>query len=706
MESSEAFETLRKISEFTRSHSQGHEGRERLIRFLDSFSRDPVEELQPIVDSLCARFGLYPYMSQSVSNLGSWEAFAKELHSPPGLGKPITSFHSEQQRVYEKLKDGKSIILSAPTSFGKSAVIDALIASRKWDNIVLVVPTIALIDETRRRLAHFCDSYRIITTPNEVLCGKNIIVMTQERFMEMEVLPKIDFFMIDEFYKLGSGQKSDSRRTLLNLTWDRLYRTGAQYYLTGPNIDCLSSRLPSGIRASFMRSKFRPVAIDLIDRSDVLEDSQLEDLTQMVNCELDGSTLVFTQSPKSALTVSKHLASERAEWKRGFGPLVADWISSNYDSKWDMVRCIRFGVGMHTGPLPRSIQRIMTRLFNEEGLPILVCTSTLIEGVNTSAKNVVIYGKKIDGQPLDYFTFSNVKGRAGRMFRHYVGRVVTYIRPPETVTTTVDIPLETQSDLAGPADLIQIERDRLEEVSFNKIKDIYEQGHLSISTIQKNRGYDPSLQIQAAQKMSRLSREEADLLSWVGNPRIGKAKATLKFAFENLLEGKQRRGYKFDQLWGRLQNAKHNCRSFSDEVDQQMEYARSNQERNDVIQEVFRFHRNWMGFRIPSMLRALQRIQSEVIAGRNGMVHANYEFLVREIEMGYLENGLVQLEDYGLPVPLGIKLLDKGLSGNDFNSLLSSLLAIANRSDIRSSLSSVENWILDDVVFGVTGQTC
>ncbi len=59
------------------------------------------------------------------------------------------------------------------------------------------------------------------------------------------------------------------------------------------------------------------------------------------------------------------------------------------------------------------------RLFNTGELPVLICTSTLIEGVNTAAKSVLIFDKKIDRRDYDFFTFSNIKGRAGRLGQHH-----------------------------------------------------------------------------------------------------------------------------------------------------------------------------------------------------------------------------------------------------------------------------------------------
>ena len=84
--------------------------------------------------------------------------------------------------------------VSAPTSFGKSFIIDAFIAIKKPNIVVIIVPTIALADETRRRLqCKFSNLYKIITTSDSVIADKTICVFPQERaFAYMETLSDID----------------------------------------------------------------------------------------------------------------------------------------------------------------------------------------------------------------------------------------------------------------------------------------------------------------------------------------------------------------------------------------------------------------------------------------------------------------------------------------------------------------------------------
>lgn len=210
----------------------------------------------------------------------------------------------------------------------------------------------------------------------------------------------------------------------------------------------------------------------------------------------------------------------------------------------------------------------MVRMFGQRHVPIMVCTSTLIEGFNTAARNVVIFEKKIDGQLIDFFTFSNIRGRAGRIFQHFVGKVVTYIAPPEDAPTIIDIPIESQSDLASESDLVQLDLDELSDTSRDRLSAILQQDALSLDVIRRNRGFDPEMQVQAATTMAGVSDTAACRLSWSGRSKVEQASEVLSFAFHNLLEGSQRRGLNFNMMWGQLQNARINAHDFSAKVDQ------------------------------------------------------------------------------------------------------------------------------------------
>lgn len=143
-------------------------------------------------------------------------------------------FHRLQAHVYNLLMQRKNVVLSASTSVGKSLVIDAILASKQYSKIVVVVPTIALIDETRRRMVKRFRSYcNIITHPSQeaTLSLANVYLLTQERVLQRGDLDDVDFFVIDEFYKLDLENDSDekNRSIDLSLAFHRLAKQGRNF---------------------------------------------------------------------------------------------------------------------------------------------------------------------------------------------------------------------------------------------------------------------------------------------------------------------------------------------------------------------------------------------------------------------------------------------------------------------------------------------
>lgn len=171
------------------------QARELVIRALEN--RERFGPAAKVLDSLVREVGLYPYLDPT--KLHEADIVAYEFHRPTPDDEGLV-FHRVQASVFWSLMNGESVVLSAPTSFGKSLIIDAVIAAKKYNNIVVVVPTIALIDETRRRLSKYSAIYKIITHHSQERSDKNIFVLTQERVVDREDLDEVDFFVIDEFY--------------------------------------------------------------------------------------------------------------------------------------------------------------------------------------------------------------------------------------------------------------------------------------------------------------------------------------------------------------------------------------------------------------------------------------------------------------------------------------------------------------------------
>ena len=149
-------------------------------------------------------------------------------------------------------------------------------------------------------------------------------------------------------------------------------------------------------------------------------------------------------------------------------------------------------------------------------------------------------------------------------------------------------------------------------------------------------------------------------------------------------------------------DAVRQCRGcFVELISNQEQYKFPNEDVSDLVSRVLAFERNWMGFVIPSMLRCLQRIYNE-IASKLGGLAANYEFLIAQVESLFLPEGVLDLDEYGLPLPIAMRFYEMGMvQSSDVSLVLSSFVSLAKRFEVRSKLSDVELWIVDDVLEGL-----
>ena len=219
MQNAEIFEWCTAINDLL-NENRKTEARSEVIKLLDQLQGDKTA-YTPFLNHLIREVGLFPYMGLEHAD---WQdRFAYEAFKTDVGEQENQVLHIEQSQVLKRLLRGENIAVSAPTSFGKSFIVDAFIAIRKPKIVVLIVPTVALADETRRRLQRkFSSSYKIVTTTDATIEGNTIFVFPQERaFAYMDVLSEIDILIVDEFYK-ASAHFDDSRSgVLLNTMIER-----------------------------------------------------------------------------------------------------------------------------------------------------------------------------------------------------------------------------------------------------------------------------------------------------------------------------------------------------------------------------------------------------------------------------------------------------------------------------------------------------
>src|SRR5690606_11775639 len=83
------------------------------------------------------------------------------------------------------------------------------------------------------------------------------------------------------------------------------------------------------------------------------------------------------------------------------------YLESTVSKEWSLVECLKKGIAFHHAGIPKFIQIEIVDSFNNGEIQSIVCSPTLIEGVNTTAKQVIIYDDVKGSDDLTDFDVKN-----------------------------------------------------------------------------------------------------------------------------------------------------------------------------------------------------------------------------------------------------------------------------------------------------------
>lgn len=419
-------------------------------------------------DLLRSRYteGNNPQVSMSLS----LERLAREAENSIDNQTLLTNF---QYRLYTSLEGEKSLSVSAPTSAGKSFVLNMDLMRRlksKVDKcIVYVVPTRALITEVASRVRsavraqHLTDVIvRTAPFPLEARyrCCSIVYVLTQERLLSL-LKPEhsnqpITSIFVDEAHEIYKGRRGVVLQNAIDLVLQRY--PSASILFASPLIKNpgyflgLFNRLENGY---FFTEKVSPVSQNVILVSAVNMKPRLVSITLLApHADIDvgefdlgirfrppimqrraafafaitkenESTIVFANGAGDA----EELAKELADSFESFTPSedVKDFISfirSEIHEEHPLISCLQKGVAFHYGDLPSIVRSGVEGFFKSGEIKFICSTSTLLQGVNLPAKHIVIENPKSGiGNPMRRPDFLNLAGRAGRLLKEFQGSV-------------------------------------------------------------------------------------------------------------------------------------------------------------------------------------------------------------------------------------------------------------------------------------------
>lgn len=660
----DSFDLSKYCSILLSNKDEENQGRDIVIRVRDAWDKIP-ESTKPIWNTLTEAAGLYPYVDPE--QLSRSASIRYEYHKSPFLDNVY--LHEEQQTISIELQSKRSVVVSAPTSFGKSLLIEELIASGIYKQLVIIQPTLALLDETRKKLLKYRDKYKIIVSTNQEPDESkgNVFLFTGERVVEYAKFPPIEFFVIDEFYKL-SLERDDDRAISLNQAFHKLLKLTSKFYLLGPMIKSIPVSFKQKFELTWFPTEFATVAVDEIsleikdklkakERKEVKKNSLFELLAKT-----EEQTLIYCSSPNKAtalclefieyLITHNHVTtiSNATENKE-----MIDWIAENVNKRWSLIPSLNLGSAFHHGALPRHLGSSIVDAFNQGSVRWLFCTSTLIEGVNTSAKNVILYDKEKGTKQIDFFDYKNIAGRSGRMKKHFIGNVYRFEKQPDQMELFVDIPLFNQEN--APLEiLISLDDNELEVSAKKRLEEFNNLPADLQEVIKKNSGINIDGQINMIAEIELQLQSNRSLLNWNSYPNYDQLNYILDLCWRHLLKPGEnkaeiRNAAQLSVLTIKYSRLQSTSALINDTINDNYwkEQIPEEQTRIDRLSFfILNITRHWFDYKLPKWLSVVSELQ-EYVFKKNKLTHGNYSFFATSLEHGFLPSNLAALTEYDIP---------------------------------------------------------
>lgn len=447
-------------------------------------------------------------------------------------------FSKFQLDAWQALSGGYSATLSGPTSAGKSYVLLLYLLEcfreSRIATAVYLVPTKALInqvssdalDEIEKRGVSGVTVTAIpvdITTPEN---SKTLYVLTQERLEALLINHQnitIDLVIVDEAQMLSDG----SRGVLLESVIDRILQNNRQpqFVFSGPLIanpsyfselfniqelkDCSTKQSPVTQNIVMLNYSYTPDSkVEIVaSNSNTTQLISTIPLDIRLTTDLDrisylsylfgrsGSSIVYAGGKADAEKIAMKISNEmpvRDNITNELSELIT-FVKKHVHKDYALVSTLEKGIAFHYGHMPSLLRKELEGYFKAKKISYLVCTSTLLYGLNLPARNLFLYKPTTGrGSSISGTDFWNLAGRAGRLGRELEGNVFlidydTWETSPLKQTKEVTISSALKHNIVDNSEKlidflsdhsIPSEKNRNEEITLGKLVLDHRQGTL------------------------------------------------------------------------------------------------------------------------------------------------------------------------------------------------------------------------------------
>lgn len=318
----------------------------------------------------------------------------------------------------------------------------------------------------------------------------DLLITTPEKFVAMEnsleaIYSTFSLVICDEGHLLDNEQRGVSYELMLSKLISKQVTKRKFIFLSAiiPNIDKINKWL-GGNDNTILKSNYRPTEllfafIEKINRKGYSlnvkssvgerEDIKIENFLPLSNRGLseDGNPTRYSFDTQKSLTIAVSLkallngnvaifcpqkskrsgvrgvAEELLKQTSFFGipdklKLSSDlyefqsYLNSVFGTDFLLNKLVCYGFAYHHGSLPQLIREIIEDYLRNNIIKLVICTSTLAEGVNLPIKNLVIHSTKRQIKQGDIFVWRNIQirdlknivGRSGRAGKEMSGLVI------------------------------------------------------------------------------------------------------------------------------------------------------------------------------------------------------------------------------------------------------------------------------------------
>lgn len=600
-----------------------------------------------------------------LANFSNYDLIAQEFYT---LDKSNTVLTRDQKKLFDIFIEHRKVIVSAPTSFGKSRIVQELIIDSNYSNIIIVLPTIALLNETFTKLkgnSQIIQKYKIYNSlgSKEIKYDKefNIFILTPEKadiLLDRHTYLKFNFFIMDEIYKV---QDKDDRGKVFTNCLYRLSRIpNIHFYLIGPYFMGFSPRFIDKTQSKFIRFDSEIVQKDnftineipdsskfVIDGKEIKKLKSHKSNLKSIFGKLDGQSIIYHGKQKySTESTAKYLAKYG---KRQLSSELIDYISENISKDWSLVTCIKAGIAFHHGALPKYIQTEIVDMFNSNELDAIVCTSTIIEGVNTTAKNVIIYDQYKGPNELTGFDVKNIKGRAGRFLNHFIGNIYSMVPLKQDQNKDIIDFSFYDNERLDEEDILQIDKEDLLDENLKtrqSIEKLLNSKNIPIDVIKANKFLPIFKQLSLIDSLrSNLFIEELLFNSTL--PTAEQLDSIMDYCFEHLFTD-----YHKDNQSLTIANLKRLTKYyiFYNPSTKQLISQFPSENIDTRIRNAFSLISEYFEFALPKYLTAFENLFNFVLKERNlSSKLISFSYLITKLEFGQSEEHEIAMKEAGLP---------------------------------------------------------